>query len=124
MTCDVLLDPDINFMDAVKNVNCKYITESQFVNFFQGSKQNGIDILHANCRSLNKNFKSLLNLLHIASKNLTAIAVTETWLIPENLDLFNIDGYTFVANSRTDRSGGGVGIFINNVFEYRVLPDL
>jgi len=80
--------------------------------------------MHVNCRSIHNNFKPFVNLLHIASCSLTAIVLTETWLTPQNQDMFIIDGYNFVVNSCSDRIGGGVGIFINSDYVFRLRSDL
>jgi len=84
MTCDESLDPDINFMDRIKNCNRKYLREDQFATFFKFSDLGCVNLMHVNCRSLQKNFKPLVNLLYIASCLFTAIALTETWLTPQN----------------------------------------
>jgi len=109
MTCDQSRDPDINFIDRIKNCACKYLREDQLATFFKFSDLVCVNLMHVNCRSLQKNFKPLLNSLHIAFCSLTAIALTETWLTPQNQDMFIINGYNFVVNSRSDRIGGGVG---------------
>ena len=80
--------------------------------------------MHINCRSLNKNFKSLCNLLARCSGTLTAVGVTETWLSPNFEDNFCIDRYKFVSKSRTNKLGGGVGLFIDNQFDFHVRNDL
>lgn len=124
MASDQDLDPDINFMSRIKNCNCKYLLESQLSTFFKFSQPNCVNIMHVNCRSLNKNFKSLLNLLHVSSGKLSALALTETWLTPVNQDTFIIDGYHFFANSRKVKIGGGVGIYVSNDYVSRLRCDL
>ena len=54
------------------------------------------------------------------------IGITETWLSDPNSDLYNIDGYNFIETHRTERSGGGVGIFLqsNILYERRHDPTL
>ena len=114
MACDLTLDPDINFSDPTKKCNCKYLEESQLEFFFRFNERDGVNLLHANCRRLNKKFTALTNLLHFVSNNLTAIKLTETLLTSETKDYFNIDGYNFVTNSRTNRKNEGVGILVYN----------
>jgi len=54
----------------------------------------------------------------------SAIALTEAWLTPQSQDMFIIDGYNFVVDSRSDRIGGEVGIFINSDYVFRLRSDL
>jgi len=52
------------------------------------------------------------------------ITLSETWLTSVNDCIFNIDGFSFVSNSRINRIGGGVGLYINNSFAHKARPDL
>ena len=103
----------------------KYAEISTLHDFFSSDKcRQALNFLHINCRSVNKNFEKLLDLLHIINYPLTAIALTETWLSSDNEYNFHIPGYKFIANSRTDKSAGGIGIFLNNDLDYVVRTDL
>jgi len=73
---------------------------------------------------LNKNFIARKTLLDTISGSVTAIAVSESWITTENEDYFQIDGYNFISNSRVGRTGGGVGIYLDNKFPFRVRDDL
>jgi hypothetical protein len=94
------------------------------VSQFIGTNLNVFDFLHINCRSLPKNFDEINNTLMYIKKQLTVIAVTETWLKPVNNDLFQIPGYSLVSCSRPTKPGGGVGLFINDQYQYKPLSDL
>lgn len=119
------IDPDLNLpteFDVCKN---KYIDEIDLNKFFDFSEQSAINIIHVNCRSLNKNFGGLQSLLNSISNTLTAVAVSETWLTPMNQDFYNITGYTFVCRNRSDGSGGGgAGIYLNNNLLFNIRDDL
>ena len=69
-----------------------------------------------------------LDFFEICLQNLefqfSVIGMTETWLTDSNSDLYNILGYNFVETHRTDRPGGGVGIFIRSKIVYQLRPDL
>ena len=52
------------------------------------------------------------------------IALSETWLIDNDSDSFNIDGYKMFTCSRTNKSGGGVAQYINNSLHHKYLPDM
>ena len=102
---------------GVKNVNL-------FTSSLAPHAGSTLNYLHINCRSLNCNFKSVINLLSQFSKPITAIAVTETWLIPANENFFDIPGYNFIPQSRAHGCCGGVGLYMNSDLEFRVRPDL
>jgi hypothetical protein len=56
--------------------------------------------------------------------SISAIAVTETWLSDSLRDGYDIPGYNFISLPRTGKSGGGVGIFLNNTLAYKCRFDL
>jgi hypothetical protein len=112
----------------LNNTNC-YIEESKLNEFFEFDKINkkkcyDINLMHINCRSIRKNFFAMRNLLNNTSDYLSAIAVTETWLNPFMSDVYMLPGYNFVSNSRTVKSGGGVGFFVKSSITYSIRPDL
>src|SRR5271157_4938852 len=96
-------------------IKCKYLECSQVKNYIAENavvKNNYLNMLHVNVRSLNKNFDELVNLIAEIEVVLPVIAVTETWLTVSNHDLYNMNGYNFVSQERIGRLGGGVGLFI------------
>ena len=50
--------------------------------------------------------------------------MTETWLTEAVQDVYAIEGYNFFTKSRTDKIGGGVGLFVNNSFDCKIRSDL
>ena len=52
------------------------------------------------------------------------IGLTETWLNDTNDDLFELENYDFVNVNRYSKNGGGVGIYISNQLNYKLLADL
>ena len=101
----------------------KYLTldeiDSHCANFKSDSQ-----FLHINCRSLSKNFDSILSLIAIFEHSFTAIGVSETWLRDHNADIFKIPGYKFVSCNRQRKLGGGVGLFINDRCVFNVCSEL
>ena len=79
--------------------------------------------LHVNCRSIRKNFSSLLELLGCMNVQPSAIAITETWLGEGEGDFFSLPGYDLISVPRQDRGGGGVGLYIGNSFSYNAKLD-
>ena len=83
--------------------------------------------ISVNIRSLNnyKNFAKLESLLSALTIKPNIIAVTETWLKPDQLgphnNLFN---YTFLSNPQSKYRGGGVAFYIRDDIEYTHRIDL
>ena len=50
----------------------------------------------------------------------SVIAVTETWLNDFTSDQVNIPGYKFHSNHRTDKSGGGTGLYLLSSLESKI----
>ena len=117
-------DDQSNFLSNLSTCNCLYLEENKLNDFFDFGHGPKLNIMHVNCRSINKNYKSLVNLLHRISEPLTAIGVTETWLNSNYDASFDIKGYKFVTTSRVNRSGGGVGLYINSCYDFHVCKDL
>ena len=51
------------------------------------------------------------------------IGITETWL-RDSSHHTDISGYNFVRNPRKDRTGGSVGLYLADNFDYKCRPDL
>ena len=102
----------------------KYVEIQSLHDFFNFRAGSAINLMHINCRSINKNFSNILDLLHVIDGKLMAIPVTETWLKLDTEKYFQIPGYKFVAKSRPDKIGGGIGIFVNKDYEFTVRSDL
>ena len=68
-----------------------------------------------NIRSLRAN--SLLLLAYLKSSSLRLSALTETWISPDDTDIFSLFldiGYTLFISSRTHGHEGGVGVIIHH----------
>ena len=102
----------------------KYITEDKLNDFFNFKDTSAINLMHVNCRSLKKNFSSLNNLIYSLSGIISALAVTETWLTESLQDVYNIPGYNFISIPRIGKTGGGVGLYLKNSFDYTLRSDL
>ena len=71
-----------------------------------------LSILSTNIRSIEKNFDELLIILQ-NRKMFDIIALSETWVSDEKVNLFKIDGYRSHIQTRKDgRRSGGVMIFV------------
>ena len=78
-----------------------------------GDKTN-FSIIHFNTRSLIRNFDQLNLLLRNLNMPFSVIGVSETWLTDCTAEHVNIRGYNFVSNHRKSKTGGGVGIYLQN----------
>ena len=66
---------------------------------------------------------SLTTLLKNLELRFSFIGITETWL-RDSLHHTDISGYNFVHNPRKDRTGGGVGLYLADNFDFKCRPDL
>ena len=51
------------------------------------------------------------------------IGISETWLTDCTAELVNITGYSFISNHRKSKTGGGVGIYLHNDLQYKLLKE-
>ena len=114
-------DSDNNPLNVIGS---KYVTEKDINKFFNFDDTEAVNVLHVNVRSMNKKFCHLESLLANILQPLSAIAVTETWLSESSKNIFFIPNYQFVSNSRSIKSGGGVGLFIHSSFSFSIRNDL
>ena len=80
-------------------------------------------LLHLNIRNLSRNIDSLTNMMAEINAKFSVIGISETWLqdVSHTVD---IDGYNFVHNHRSDRTGGGVGLYLTSELVYKTRNDL
>ena len=53
------------------------------------------------------------------------IGLTETWLKEmESTDVYNMTGYTLLSKPRTNKRGGGVGMFVSSGLNFKLRDDL
>ena len=74
--------------------------------------------MHSNCRSIVKNFNSLLSLVNRFNHHISVIAISELWTNENNENLYNIPGYNFVAKSRLHTTDGVVGLFVSETYNF------
>jgi len=83
-----------------------------------------MSLLHVNCRSLSKNYTILTILLKQLQCPIPLIALSETWTTLLSENDYHLPGYNFVAKSRINKSGGGVGIYIAENTAFKLRDDL
>ena len=79
-------------------------------------------LCHINIHSINANLGHFENYLQLLSINFPVIAITETWLNDITCDLYSLTEYSFVEQHRSNKCGGGVGIFLRNHLNYSKRP--
>ncbi|CAB3982666.1 Hypothetical predicted protein [Paramuricea clavata] len=123
LTLSSNLDPDSNFRD--EKFNCDFFNECSLNNLLLNSSQNTnhLSFMHLNIRSLNCNLNSLQNLLARIHNPSSVIGISETWF-QNSLHQVDINGYNFEHNYRSNRTGGGVGMYIASTLDYKIRYDL
>ena len=105
-----------------------YILDGDMFKFFNNCpdlSKHTLDLLHVNVRSMCANFNSVTNLLSTTKCKPSILALSETWLDESSQDLFHLEGYNFFNKNRLNmKKGGGVGMFITDDFEVKVLNDM
>ena len=74
-------------------------------------------------RSLLKNLDQLNLMLGSLKKPFSVIGFSETWLTDCTAKLVNITGYNFVSNHGKSKTGGGVGIYLQDDLQYKILNE-
>ena len=108
--------PQIVYIIPKKNLNTNLLS--------QRKESANFSIIHFNCRSLPSNYNKLKYSITALDIQFDVIALSETWLIDNDSDRFNIDGYKMFTCSRTNKSGGGVALYINDSLQYKYMPDM
>ena len=109
--------------------SCNQYCDLQNLNNFFSTK-NRLTVLHANMRSLGKNFSKLEELIAELNKSPDIVAVSETWLSDFKVNKVLIDGYQFInVNAKNAAAGGmghagGVGLYLKNSITYSEIKTL
>ena len=113
-----------NFSDFYNNLECKYLDEKEFTDHFKNSPTNFL-ALSMNIRSLPNKFVDLNNLLdRYKVKNVIPdlLCIQETW--QADLLSLNINNYSLFSAVRSPGArGGGVCIYLNNLYHGSVLKE-
>ena len=119
------IDPDEKFYNIhTKNKECLYYLDDEFTTKIAKSEE-GLSIIHFNCRSLKAHYTDICSYLQKLQYTFDVIAMSETWLTDAiDTDLYNIDGYDLFISSRFHKNGGGVAIYVRNIYQSNVLNDL
>ena len=118
---DKEINVDENFYNNAIQSKCSYYSEKGFNTKMQvmNSNMGHLTIMHLNCRSLVAHINEIKEYLYGLVVKIDVIALSETWLIPNQHDLsdFNIDEYKMYVMSRNNKHGGGVCIYVREDLE-------
>ena len=117
------VDSDNNEPTLISN-SCYYDNE-QFLELLI-NRRGILKVLTLNCQSLNAkidNIRIFVDMIRDEHSNLDVICLQETWLgeLDDNSHL-QIEGFTLITKGKSCSAHGGVAIYLNNIFDYKVLP--
>ena len=120
------IDPDDNYFNRIIQYvdNCDYYDENSFQKLIKSSYNSNFSILHLNIRSIANKYDDFVNYLASLNHEFSIIGLTETWLTKDNLNNFPIPHYKYIGQVRNTRQGGGVGLYINKLYEFTERNDL
>ena len=103
------------------STNSLCYTEELFKKKIAKSKEETANffMIHFNCRSLPSNYNKLKDSITTLDLHFDVTALSETWLIDNDSDTFNIDGYKMFTCSGTNKNGGGVALYINDSLQHK-----
>ena len=82
--------------------------------------QNHFSVLHINAQSLQNKMSQFELLISKIDLEFSCIVISETWFNRDSLlGTFAIEGYNLFSASRISGNGGGVAVYVNDMFEAR-----
>ena len=109
-------DPDSNLLNLG---TCEYLNDLQLP-----ANPSTLSLFHCNVRSCRANQQDLENYLYLSNIKFSIIALTETWLDANNVDLYNLNHYKHISKTRDGRTGGGVSLHILDSLQFIERKDL
>ena len=105
----------------VLNSDTKYLGANEFC--LKQYDQPIFSLLNYNIRSLSSNFNKFTELIDSAKLKLNVILLTESWLSDDSAESFQINSYNGFHSYRTLQKGGGVSVFIRDIFNVVQVPE-
>jgi Reverse transcriptase (RNA-dependent DNA polymerase) len=103
------------------NIDSKFYDDDSFVRKFAGCS--GPIFLSINIQCLMSKIENLKNfIINLTNRNLpiVVIAIQEVWSL-QHAELVNIPGFNFVYKLRSIGRGGGVGFYLRDDLQYKIL---
>ena len=105
-------------------ITCNYYTDSTFSDIHCDTI-NTFSTLSLNCRRLPNHFDKLECSLKSLNYQFDCIGLTETWLKDmDSTDVYNMTGYTLLPKHRTNKRGGGIGMFVSSGLNFKLRDDI
>jgi hypothetical protein len=110
-------DPDANFF-ATRPPLSTYTTADSLCSPPR-STLGLLSLMHINARSLLSKLSDVENLLSRLSTDI--VAISETWLTPDNSNQVIIPGYSLVSHPRSSQRGGGVAFLLRDTLQFQIM---
>ena len=94
---------------------------------FKDFSKNSFSFLHLNIRSINKNFEAFTAFYSKLNHIFSAICFSETWASEKNINknsTYQLKNYNVIHQVRNSCKVGGLCIFINESFYYKLRKNL
>lgn len=102
--------------------DCQYYSEDCYNCKFKN--YDTFSVIHFNSRSLYANFDHIKSYLKQLSKPFSVILITETWMHNDREMDFSIEGYEFISLNRRNKHGGGVALFVDVNYGYKMIENM
>ena len=120
-------DPDVNFYSDFdfSSLQTDYLHPSE-IKQCDEIFSDKFSVLHLNIRSLNKNFEKFREFFSTLNSKFNVICFSETWASHDisKDSRFQLEGYNIVYQNRINKRGGGVSIFIDKSYDFKIRNDL
>ena len=120
-------DPDVNFYQTqISSLDTSFYIPNEVKENLENFQQKSFSVLYLNIRSVSKIFESFREFLDSLCFSFSAICLSKTWCQPHETSNSNlqIPGYVSLHQSRKNRRGGGLCIFLLESLSYKVRDDL
>jgi hypothetical protein len=120
------IDPDRNLLNSFNTMKSEYLDIDQFkaMTVSENVTAHDLSFLHANVRSLRKNFDAFELTLGSLDFPFPIIGMSETWHTDATVGAYELHGYASVHRMRKERRGGGVSLFISQRLCFKERTDL
>ena len=120
-------DPDKNFFnDKLQKIDSPYFSLENFAAISEKLNRNNFSMLHLNIRSLNKNIDDFREFLASFKASFSVIVLTESWCdeTVNNNSLLILENYNSVHQTRKNKKGGGICIYIHKSLDFKIRNDI
>ncbi len=104
------------------NNDCHYYADEQYNSTF--TTENKISIIHFNSRSMYANFHNIKDYLKQFTQPFNIILISETWINNERGMDFGLEGYELLYMNRWNKNGGGVAIYVDMSYSFKVIENM